>query len=106
VEAVKDLSGMANGGGGVVIFGVGEDPENEGVPSSIRPLTDRGLVGRLEDIARTTVSPPLLMDLSQLEGEGGFVLVVEVLRSPLGPHMIEAYGDRRYYIGRAAAPSP
>jgi predicted HTH transcriptional regulator len=25
---MKDLSGMANGGGGVLIFGVAEDPEN------------------------------------------------------------------------------
>jgi len=30
VEAMKDLSGMANGGGGVLIFGVAEDPENQG----------------------------------------------------------------------------
>ena len=97
---------MANGGGGVVIFGVGEDPENQGAPEAIQPVTDRGIVGRLEDIARTTVSPPLLMDLTVLDGSGGFVLIVEVLRSPLGPHMIEAYGDRRYHVRKGSRTVP
>ena len=53
VEAMKDLTGMGNGGGGTLIYGVHEDPANEGVPAGTRPLEDRSLVGVLEDIVRS-----------------------------------------------------
>jgi predicted HTH transcriptional regulator len=97
-EAMKDLSGMGNGGGGTLVYGIEEDPKEEGIPIALRPHQDRGLVGVLEDVARSSVRPPLLMQVRPLEGPGGFVLVVEILRSPLGPYMVEAYGDRRYAV--------
>jgi len=106
VEALKDLTGIGNGGGGTLIYGVEEDAANDGIPIGLERLTDRGLVGILEDIARSSVSPPLLMELRILEGPGGFLLVVEIMRSPLAPYMVEAYGERRYYIriGTRTAP--
>ncbi len=104
VEMLKDLSGMGNGGGGTVVFGIEE--REDGIAAAIRPLTDRATVGRLEDVVRDAVRPPLLVDLRVLEGSGGFVLVAEILRSPLGPYMVEAYDQRRYFvrIGRSTAP--
>jgi predicted HTH transcriptional regulator len=105
-EVIKDLTAMGNGGGGALVYGIAEDPKHDGVPEVISPLTDRGLIGVLEDIARSAVRPPLLMNLATYDGAGGFVLAVEVLRSPLGPYMIEAYGERRFYIriGSRSAP--
>jgi predicted HTH transcriptional regulator len=92
-EVLKDLTGMANGGSGVVVFGVSEDDTNPELPQTITPLTDRGLVGRLEDVARDGIRPPLLLQLHTIEYPPGFVLVAEVMRSPLGPYMVEAGRD-------------
>lgn len=106
VEAMKDLTGMGNGGGGTLIYGVHEDPANEGVPAGTRPLEDRSLVGVLEDIVRSSVRPPLLFNYRVLEGTEGFLLVVDVARSPLGPYMVEGYGQRRFFIRVGSRTAP
>jgi hypothetical protein len=61
IEALKDLTGLGNGGGGSLIYGVEEDPANEGIPIGLQPLTDRGLVGVLDDVTRSSARPPLLL---------------------------------------------
>jgi hypothetical protein len=105
-ELLKDLSGMANGGSGTVAFGVSKDQANPELPSQVIPLADRGLVGRLEDIVRDGIRPPLLIDLRMIDYPPGFVLVAEVTRSPLGPYMVEAGGDRRYYVRQGSRTAP
>jgi hypothetical protein len=106
-ESAKDLSGMGNGGGGRLVYGVRERKNQPGLPESIVPLHKLGDVGRLEDIVRSSIRPPLLATYRTgvLEA-GGFVLVVDVERSPLGPYMVEALGERRYFvrIGSRTAP--
>jgi len=99
LEVLKDLSGMGNGGGGSVIYGIEEDSGSDWpVPVAITPLTERGAIGRLEDITRVGIQPPLLCQLTTVDVSGGHVLVVDVLPSPLGPYMVEAYGDRRHHV--------
>jgi predicted HTH transcriptional regulator len=66
-ELLKDLSGMANGGFGVIVFGVSKDDTHADLPETITPLTDRGLVGRLEDIVRDGIRPPLLVQFLIIE---------------------------------------
>lgn len=105
-ELLKDLSGMANGGSGTVVFGVSKDQANPELPSQVIPLADRGLVGRLEDIVRDGIRPPLLMDLRMIDYPPGFVLVAEVTRSPLGPYMVEAGRDRHYYVRQGSRTAP
>lgn len=97
-EALKDLSGMGNSGAGTIIFGVAEDQQNSGVPDRLTPLSDRADLGRLEDIARDGIRPPLLFDFRRVESDGGYVLIADVWRSPLGPYMVEGYDERRYHI--------
>lgn len=98
-ETLKDLTAMGNGGGGVVVFGVDEQRHPDGRVTSNRlcPLTDRSLQDRLHDIVRDAVFPPLLVEYTPVEVAGGYVLVVEVLASALGPYMVESYGEHRYY---------
>lgn len=99
-EALKDLTALGNAGGGALIYGISEVPDVEGKPSRIVPLSDRSLPSRLEDIALAGVRPPLVWDpvTFDLEDGSGFVFVANIRRSPLGPYMIEAYGDRRYHV--------
>lgn len=95
VELLKDLTGMGNGGGGAIVFGIAEAAD--GVAESVTLLQDRATVGRVEDLVRSSVSPPLLAEYRLIEHEGGFVLVVDVQRSPLGPYMVQAFGQARYF---------
>lgn len=104
VEAMKDLSGMGNGGGGTILVGIDEDPP--GVPKTIVPITDHSLPTRLEDIVRSTIRPPLLATYQRIDVPGGFALSIDVMRSPLGPYMVEGLGQRRFFvrIGQSTEP--
>ena len=96
-EVLKDLTGMANGGGGTVVFGIAEDPESEDLPASGHPLTEPGAISQLQAIVQDGVRPPLLAEYHSIPWEGGHVLAVHVIPSPLGPYMVEGYGEGRYY---------
>lgn len=106
LEALKDLTGIGNGGGGTMLFGIDESDGDFPEAEAIVPMTDRTLVGRLEDIVHAGVRPPLLMEYSIVEADDGFVLAVHVQPSGLGPYMVQAYGDSRYHqrIGTRTVP--
>jgi len=95
-ELLKDLTSMGNGGGGTLIFGMDEEPGSN-IAKALTPLANPGLVGVAEDVVTSAVRPPLLWSHQTFEVHGGFVVVVDVERSPLGPYMIDAYGDQRYH---------
>lgn len=108
-EILKDLTGMGNGGGGTVIFGVTEDPAHDDLPGPPQPLSDPGVIAQLDAIVRDGVRPPLLSEPRVIEWSGGgFVLAVEVLPSHIGPYMVEGYGESRYYrrANRSTIPMP
>ena len=104
IETLKDLSGMGNGGGGTIVYGVAE--RDGGVAAAIEPLTQLADVGRLEDLVRSAIRPPLLWTVETIPVDGGFVLSIEVLRSPLGPYMVEAYEQRRYFTRSGTSTMP
>ena len=58
IECLKDLTAMANGGGGVVIFGVDEKRGGDArsCAGQVAPLHDRRLVNRLENAVRDPVT--------------------------------------------------
>ena len=87
---------MGNGGGGTVIFGLDEEPETS-IAKCLTPLPSANIVGVIEDIVRSAVRPPLLWSHDTFEADGGCVVVADIEASPLGPYMVEAYGDQRYY---------
>jgi len=98
-ELLKDLTGMGNGGGGTILFGVDEDDDGHGTADALTPLSDPTLEGRVENIVRAGVAPPLLYEIRKVEVTGGLVLEVAVEASPLGPYMVTSYPDTegRYF---------
>jgi hypothetical protein len=103
-EAAKDISSFANEIGGVLAYGIPE--ERHGVdtatptePYGIDPFP--GLEQRLENVYVDAIRPSLpewrirRVELSEFPGK--VVYLVWTPESWLGPHMVEAYGDRRYY---------
>lgn len=106
-EVLKDLTGMANGGGGTLLYGVDEEErEGSNVASAIVPLTDHSVAGAVEDLVRDGVQPPLLAEYERIAVEGGFVLAVDVRPSPLGPYMVTAHGKHSYFHRSGTAASP
>ncbi|MBI4883961.1 MAG: ATP-binding protein [Actinobacteria bacterium] len=97
-ETLKDLTAMGNGGGGMLVFGVAEaKADGETVADYVVELTDPALPGRLRDLIATSVRPTLRWHPSVVEQARGYVLVVEIERSPLGPYMVESHGEHRYW---------
>ncbi len=95
-ELLKDLTGMGNGGGGSIVFGMTE-VEGVGVAQELAPLPSSAIVGQIEDIVRDSVHPPLVWSSNTFESDGGWIVVTDIEPSTLGPYMIDAYGEQRYY---------
>ncbi len=95
-ELLKDLTGMANGGGGAVIFGVEED--GHGAASRVAALASRAVVGQMQHIVQASVQPPLIWTVEAYPAGDGWVIVAEVEPSDLGPYMVDGYGEHRYYV--------
>jgi hypothetical protein len=95
-ELLKDLTGMGNGGGGTVLYGVIEDDEGKNIAVGLNPLDDPGIQGRIENIVRAGVRPPLLCHFRQVKVSEGYVLEVVVDPSPLGPYMVTIYPNSEY----------
>jgi hypothetical protein len=95
-ELLKDLTGMGNGGGGTLIFGMDEE-EVTNIAKCLTPLPDLSIVSQMEDIVISTVRPPMIWTHHEYAFEHGWIVVAEVEQSPLGPYMIDAYGEQRFH---------
>ncbi len=103
-EAAKDISSFANEVGGCLIYGVPEKrlPQDRAIPQrpyGIDPIPE--VESRLENIYVDAIKPVLQewrirrIGLSQYPGK--VVYLAWTPESWVGVHMVEAYGDRRYY---------
>ena len=81
-ELLKDLTGMGNGGGGTIIFGMQEEPGTS-VAKELSPLIVV-TTGQIEDIVRSAVHPPLVWSFTSFE-VAGVVIVADVAPRPWDP---------------------
>ena len=104
LEAAKDISSFANEIGGTIIYGIPEDKKSDEIaiplrPYGIAPIPD--LESRLENIYIDSISPHLpewrVRKIELTEDPQKVVYVVWVPESWVGVHMVEAYGDQKYY---------
>jgi hypothetical protein len=108
-EAAKDVSGMANATGGLLVYGVGEEQLEDGrrLPTRLSPLADGNAQAQLEDVLHSAVSPSLNMTSRLLEApEGGFFLLVRVQQRSGPLHMVEGYKENRYYLRSGLSTKP
>jgi hypothetical protein len=91
----KDVAAMANGAGGVIIFGVDEKQKAATGRVDIGEF-DEAYERSLRSVAITAISPPVFgMNVLRLGSRGGRAVVVEVPASADGPHLIY----RNHYFG-------
>lgn len=103
-EAAKDISSFANETGGTIIYGISEDRQSDEVaipkePYGMDPIP--GLEEQLENIYVDSILPHLpesrvrKVKLSKYPGK--VVYVAWTPESWVGPHMVSAYKEKRYY---------
>ncbi|MBI2847006.1 MAG: ATP-binding protein [Chloroflexi bacterium] len=104
LEAAKDISSFANEKGGTIIYGIPEDKQSDEVaipkePYGIEPIP--GLEERLENIYVDSILPRLpecrVLKVELTKYPSKVVYVVWTPESWLGPHMVRAYREKRYY---------
>ena len=108
-DLASDLSAFANAGGGTLIFGVDEDEEGfakELLPQAFNPDDDEL---KMRNILRDWVElrmPAILIHPVpvNVDGKDGYVILVNVPQSWVGPHRL--VGKKEFYVreGRQSRP--
>jgi hypothetical protein len=104
LEAAKDISSFANEIGGTIIYGIPEKRKSDDISIPLKPYgidNIPDLESRLENIYIDSISPCLpewrIRKVELTEYRGKIVYVSWVPESWVGVHMVEAYGDQKYY---------
>ena len=104
IEAAKDISSFANEIGGTIIYGIPEDRKSDEIAIPSKPYgidTVPDLESRLENIYIDSIAPRLpewrIRKVELTRYPHKVVYVAWVPESWVGVHMVQAYGDQRYY---------
>lgn len=98
-EAERDAMGIANAGGGHIVYGLDEGQLEDGSVVAVRltPLQDGGLYEQLNNVLDSRGDPKLAFDLHAIScANGGIYLVLEIF-GHRRPHMAS---DGRYQLRR------
>ncbi|MCO5125598.1 MAG: ATP-binding protein, partial [Rhizobacter sp.] len=94
-ELAKDVSGMANSLGGLIVYGIATDPVDKTLPRRISPIEKRN-VETLDRVINSQVRPPIAGMRKRLIPEvEPQVLLLAVPESEDPPH--QSLYDKRYY---------
>jgi len=105
---LKAVSALANTDGGDLIYGIAA---TDGIPTALPGIEGEPdpLRLRLENCCRTTLDPPLKIDMKFiLVAEGRRILIVRVPKSWAGPHGVISIGSRlrQFYARHSAGTFP
>jgi hypothetical protein len=98
-EVERDVEGLANAGGGHIIYGIVEEtlPDGSKAAASLRALADGALYERLNNHLDSRGTPRIPFSIYAIDAaRGGIFLAVEVY-GHRRPHMAN---DGRYYVRR------
>lgn len=90
LELAKDLAAMANGRGGMIVYGVSDSNNRASEIVDVGDLSGGSAAKGIRQVAYNQVYPPLQVRCTPLGGEGERVLVVEVDESDDAPHLVLA----------------
>jgi len=114
-EFLGDVASFATASGGLIIFGVSDQRDDDGLPTGI-PDAIHGLGGantdaeilRLESICRESIDPRVhgIQMKSIANMKSGAVVLVRVPKSLFGPHRVTYKGSSRFYSRNSAGKYP
>ena len=94
-ELVKDVTGMANSLGGLIVYGVATDPTDKTLPRRIVPINPRN-IETLDRVINAQVRPPIDGIRRRLVPEANpQLLLIDIPESQDPPH--QSLYDKRYY---------
>jgi len=97
---------MTNADGGDIVFGINEA---NGVASDLSPISSEtadALIRRINQTVESGIEPRILgLQFMPIEVSGGYVLVVRVPASFLGPHTIKVNNNRRFVMRNGTSTS-
>lgn len=104
-EFLADISSFVNTSGGVIIFGIEEEKDengkNTGYPKEVTGLGSINIdkeKQRLEAIIREGLDPKLNnINIQQLEVDGKLILMIGITRSLFAPHMVSYKKSSRFF---------
>jgi hypothetical protein len=98
-EVEHDVEGIANAGGGHLIYGIREAVLADGskVASQLTPIADGSLYDRLNDVLDARGRPRLHFDLYAIAAPAGGIYLVVEISGRRRPHQAN---DGRYYLRR------
>jgi len=108
-EFAKDVAAMANAAGGVLVYGLGEDPKTH--KPVLHPIMDEDYdqaSRRLHAVLDSYVEPRLFVQFEEIQVSGGYVLAIRIPASLAGPHWYgepKKAGKRRFSVRRGASVS-
>jgi len=105
-ELLKDISALANADGGDMVFGI---DESNGIAHGVSPLNSEAadaLIRRINQTIESGIEPRILgLQFRPIDVSGGYMLVVRVPSSFLGPHTIKVNNNRRFVIRNGSSTS-
>ena len=94
-ELVKDVTGMANSLGGLIVYGIATDPADKTLPRRIVPINPRN-IETLDRVINAQVRPPIDGIKRRLVPEANpQLLLIDIPESQDPPH--QSLYDKRYY---------
>jgi hypothetical protein len=113
-EFLADVSSFANASGGHILYGVAEALDREGrktaIAGSARGIAVNGdeQVQWMENLVRTGIAPRLpRVQFRSVPGfSDGDVMVAQIRRSWVGPHMVTLQGTSRFYSRNSSGKYP
>jgi hypothetical protein len=95
-EISKDVSGLANADGGVIVYGIKESRDRKHKPAAINPITDTTITKEWLEHIIGQIAPRIDYTIHSIPVENGLCFVVEVERGTT----VHQAADGRYYRRR------
>lgn len=105
-ELLKDVCALANADGGDIVFGV---HESNGSASQLSPIISEpvdALTRRLIQTIESGIEPRLVgLQIAHIVAKDGYVLILRVPASYLGPHCFKVNNSRRFVMRNGTSTS-
>lgn len=96
-ELLNDLTAMANGDGGDIVFGINE---KDGLPISLNGVSISNIdehTLKIENVIRDNVSPRFKYDIKHLVlNDNEYIIIIRIPKSTNAPHMVTLKGQGFY----------
>lgn len=93
LELAKDLAAMANGRGGVIVYGIRDENDRAAALHGVTDLSDGVIEKQIHQVAYNFVYPPIQVRCDPVSDGDVHALIVQVPESDQAPHLVQPRRD-------------